>query len=418
MAIALKDLIKDLVDTEVLEDMRAVGRLLGLSDYAMATGRPVGAVMSVFAGQFAKLWNAYPAPWMRSAFLDYATGDWLTFRAWTGYKRYRGGQTFATGDVVIENRGGGFYTITPGVIRLKNAAGKTFTNTVGGTLTPWLGAGAYPTLSMVFQADAAGAASNTPAGGIAAFPTPLVSGPANVYAQTNASALLGSDAEKDPALVNRCRISTGPLSPGGPRRAYESVALDVRRDANGDPVLPEPIGTDAAAYAAATALNITRVRVLEPGSNIVRVLLASAAGAASGTSASPGTDVFVANMALQLWACPAGMTLIVEPAVELPVALGLITLFVNRASLVTKAEAEAAALAALDDFFRTFPIGGRRKVPGDIGRLYKGEFEGIAKAASPGIFEVDANSFPFDVIVGESKVVVPSYTVNAVLVTQ
>jgi Baseplate J-like protein len=418
MAIALKDLIQDLVDTEVLEDMRALGRLLGLSDYAMATGKPAGAVMSVFASQFAKLWNAYPAPWMRSAFLDYATGDWLTFRAWTGYRRYRGGQTFATGDVVLENRGGGFFTITPGVIRAKNGAGKTFTNTTGGTLTPWLGAGAYPTLSLVFQADAAGASSNTPTGGIAAYPTPLVSGPANVYAQTNASALLGSDAEKDPALVNRCRISTGPLSPGGPRRAYESVALDVRRNANGDPVLPEPIGTDPVAYAAAAALNITRVAVLEPGANVVRVLLASAAGAASGNIGTPGTDVFIANVALQLWACPSGMTLIVEAATELPLALGVITLYVNRASLVTKAEAEAAALAALDDFFRTFPIGGRRKIPGDIGRLYKGEVEGVAKAANHGIFEVDANAFAVDAIVAATHVVVPSYTVNAVLVTQ
>ncbi|MEO5725789.1 MAG: baseplate J/gp47 family protein [Byssovorax sp.] len=417
MAIALKDLVKDLVAADVLEDLRTVGGLLGISQYAMQTGKPAGAVMSVFANQFSKLWNANVAPWMRAKFLDYATGHWLTFRAWTDYKRYRTAETFATGTIVVENRGGGFYTVTPGVIRAKNATGKTFTNTTGGTLTPWLG-GDYPTLSMVFQADAAGASSNTAAGGIAAFPTPLVQGYANVYARTNASALLGSDAEKDPSLVNRCRISTGPLSPGGPKRAYESVALDVRRNAAGDPVMPEPLG-DEVPYAAATPLAITRVKVLELGNNRVRVLLASAAGPAAGSTGTPGTDLFIANVALQLWACPAGMTLETAAAIELPVAIGVITLYVDRASLVTKEEAEADALAALEEFFRTFPIGGKRKVPGDtLGRLYKGEFEGVAKASNRGIFEVDANGFAIDEVFAADRVVVPSYTVNAVLVTQ
>lgn len=417
MALSIKQLITDLKAEDVFLDLQTVGALIGLPPYALQSGKPAGKLLSVFANQITKLWNKFPAPWMRSAFLDFGEGDWLTLRAATFFKRYRTGQTFATGDVVIENRGGGFYTITPGTIRIKSTTGKTFTNTTGGVLSPWLGSGSYPTLSLVVQADAAGAASNTAAGGIMAYPVAPVQGPTGVFARTNATAILGSDAETDPHLVTRCRIATGPLSPGGPRRAYESIALDVRKNANGDPVLPEPMGTDAAAYTAATPLNITRVQVIEPGGNVVRVLLASAAGAAAGDSATPGTDVFVANVAMQVFACPAGMTLITEPATELPVAIGVITLYVDRASLVSKAEAEADAIAALDELFRVFPIGGMRKVPGDIGALYKGTVEGVAQASNRGIFEVDANSFS-DTIVAATKVVVPSYTVNAVLVTQ
>jgi hypothetical protein len=244
----------------------------------------------------------------------------------------------------------------------------------------------------------------------------LVAGSANVYSTTNTVAFQGSDEEQDALLKDRCRISTGPLSPGGPRRAYESVALDVRRNAVGDPVMPDPFG-DAATYAAAAALNITRIHVMEPGGNVVRVLLASSSGAAAGDATTPGTDVFIANVAMQLFACPAGMTLITEPAYELAVDIGVITLYVDRASLVTKAEAEADAMEALEAFFRVFPIAGMRKTPGAIGTLYKGTVEGVAMASNRGIFEVDANGFT-DTIVAATKVVVPSFTVNAVLVTQ
>jgi hypothetical protein len=416
MALSIKTLIAELDRVDLLADFKAVGALLGLTTTAWQEGEPIYDALVIFSDRFASIWNTNVVPWMRSKFLDFASGDLLTVRAWTDYKRYRGNQTRGTASLTIENRGGGFHTITAGTVRVKNAAGKTFTNTTGGTLSPWVGSGPFPTLTMVFQADEAGSGPNTAPGGVLPYPTPLTSGSANVYALTNVGAFQGSDEEKDALLKERCRISTGPLSPGGPRRAYESVALDVRRNAAGDPAMPDPFG-DAATYAAAAALNITRVHVMEPGNNVVRVLLASSSGAAAGDVSTPGTDVFIANVAMQLWACPAGMTLITEAATELPVAIGVITLYVDRASLVTKEEAEADALAALNDFFRVFPIAGMRKVPGFLGTLYKGTIEGIAQASNKGIFEVDANSFT-DVTVAATKVVVPSFTVNAVLVTQ
>lgn len=417
MALSIKTLIAELRREDILEDFRKVGALIGLTTTAWQEGEPIYDVLVIFSDRFAGLWNANVVPWMRSKFLDFASGDLLTVRAWTDYKRYRSAQTRGTASLTIENRGGNFHTVTTGNVRAKNANGKTFTNTTGGALTPWLGSGPFPTLTMVFQADEAGSGSNTAPGGILAYPTPLTQGYANVYALTNAAAFQGSDDEKDPLLKDRCRISTGPLSPGGPRRAYESVALDVRRNAAGDPVMPDPFG-DAATYAAASSLNITRVNVMEPGGNVVRVILASGSGAAAGDVSTPGTDVYVANVAMQVWACPAGMTLITESAHELAVDIGEILLYVDRKSLVTKEEAEADALEALTQLFRVFPIGGMRKAPGSgSGQLYKGTVEGVAQASNAGIFEVDAAGL-VDTIVVPTKVVVASFTVRAILVTQ
>lgn len=417
MAIALTDLVKDLVATDVLADLKAEGELLGISPYAMETKQPVGAVLSLVASLFTKVWNGVAAPAIRAGYFDFASGDWLTLRAWTGYNRYRNGQTFGVGDVVIENRGGGFYTITAGNVRCKNGVGKTFTNTTGGTLTPWLGgANPYPTLSVTVQADEAGSASNTAPNGIQAYPTPLVQGYTNVFARTNASAIVGSDAERDPALKTRARVSTGPLSPGGPKSAYESIALDVRKDANGDPVLPFAPYTDAA-YKAAQALNITRVKVFEAGNNLLTIYLASAAGAASGDSVTAGTDVYVANVAIQLWATPWGMTVNAAPAPEQVVVIGIITLYVKRDSRVTVAEAEAGALAALVPYFETFPLGGERITPGGTGYLFKESLEAKAQSGNAGIFKAVASSFA-DTIISSTSVVVPVYTVHAVLVTQ
>jgi hypothetical protein len=417
MAIALIDLVKDLVAADVLAEFKAAGELLGISPYAMETKQPIGSVLSLVASKVTTLWNGTAVLWIRSSFFDFAEGDWLTLRAWTGYNRYRNDKTFGVGDVVLENRGGGFYTVAAGNVRCKNGTGKTFTNTTGGTLTPWLGgANPFPTLSVTVQADEAGSASNTAPNGILAYPTPLVQGYTNVFARTNAAAIVGSDAERDAALKTRARVSTGPLSPGGPKSAYESIALDVRKDSNGDPVLPFAPYTDAA-YKAAQALNITRVKPFEAGGNQLTIYLASAAGAAAGTSTTPGTDVYVANVAIQLWATPWGMTVNVAPAPEQAVAIGVITLYVKRDSRVTVAEAEAGALTELGPYFETFPIGGERIVAGGIGYLFKESLEAKAQSGNAGIFKAVASGFA-DTIIGATSVVVPAYTVHAVLVTQ
>ena len=69
-----------------------------------------------------------------------------------------------------------------------------------------------------------------------------MAGFSNLYAQTNAGALLGSDEEQDPALKTRCRLAKSQLSATGPWQKYASVVLDVRKDSNGDPVMPKDPG--------------------------------------------------------------------------------------------------------------------------------------------------------------------------------
>jgi hypothetical protein len=408
MAISVLDLIKDLKREDVLKDLLAIAAAVGLTTTAWQAGEPAYDLLAIFSELIAGKWNAYVAPWLRSKYLDFASGDWLTLRAWTDFNRFRFLATFATGTITIQNRSGLAFTIVPGQIRLRNTSGKTFTNTTGGFLSPWSG-GPYPTLALSFQADEAGAASNTAIGGIPAYPTPPISAPPGVYALSNPAPLLGADQESDDALKDRCRLATGPLSPAGSRAAYEAIAKDpigtYRRSG-----LPLPPSWPTAPP------NINRVRVLEPGNNVVQVYLASPAGAAAGSVGTVGSDVWAANIAIQLFACPAGITCTVAPAVEVLVPVGTVTVYVDAKTLVTQAEAQAAATAALTSYFATLPIGGMRKVPGGTGYVFVDEVKAIAAASSAAIFKAECAMSDF--ALAPNHVGVPAFAVLAVLVTQ
>lgn len=382
----------------VLEDELEIAKDLGIAETAFAPGRPLRAVLSVTATLFSKGYNALALPALKSRFFGRAKGAWLTLLAWTDRDTPRGGAEFAGGEATIENRGGGFFTIAAGDLRIQNASGKTFTNTSGGALAPWLGSGAYPTLDLTWSADESGTASNTPAGGIKAHPTPLVSGPANVYCQTNASAWLGADEEPDDQLERRAVIAPSKASPGGPRLKYESVALETKR----------PDGK--------ARVNINRVRILEPGNAVVRVLLASPAGAASGDASTVGTDVYEVNARIQSMVVPPGITATVESAVDHPVNLGNIILFVATESTTTRDAATTLAQAALEAWAKALPIGGRRKVAGGQGYVYTDEATAVAKSAVPGCFLAECASA--NTAIAADEVAVISWSLVVFIVKQ
>jgi hypothetical protein len=410
MALAVTDLIKDLDRKEVSADMLAGLAAVGITDFA--EGSPVLVVIDIFADQFVKKWNGVVAPWIRSKYLDYAAGDWLSLRAWTDWNRYRNSKTFASGAVTLENRGAGFYTIIAGDVRVKNGADKTFTNTSGGTLSPWIGSGPYPTLELAFRADEAGSASNTPVGGILAVPTV---GFANVFTQSNTAALRASDDELDDALKERLRVATGPTSPGGPRAAITSLALDVHLDDANTPLLPGDVGYDAA-----SATAISRVQIVEPGGAAVQVYLASAAGAAAGDDVTEGTDVWAANAVIQVFATAAGITVTVAPAVEVSVDYTA-TAYVDRAAHVTADEAALASGNAVAAYFETLRIGGLRTTAGSPqGYVFKEALDAAATVKSAGIFKVTStvNGGSGDAALDAGEVATYQITLNTVLVTQ
>jgi len=399
MAVSIKDLVKNLSREEVLEDILAVAKALGLTTTSWNPNGKAWAVVSILAGKISDYWNAYLVPAIRANFLDYAEGDWLTFAAWATYFTVRKEATFAGGTLVIENRGTDFFNFVPGDLRVKikdgaTNKGKTFTSVTGGTLSPWAGGlAAYPTVEIQFKADEAGSGSNAAPGDV---DENLVVGAADVYARTNTTSFYGTDEESDEDLRARARLQTGTLSVGGVRAVYEYVAKSTKR----------PDGT---------FVDVSRVRLL-PSNGNVYVYLASPTGAATGDTSIEGSDVYLVNIEIQNKVAPVGINVNVSAAIEIPVAY-TIHLYVKREANLTAEDAIAAAQAALDEHFANLRIGGDVLTPGGQGYVIASELGAIASESAKGIFRatVEPN---LDTPLDPNEVAVPSLTINATVVTK
>lgn len=415
MPTPLDDLLTDLTPEGILEDLLEIAKALGLSTTAWQPGEPVRGLVSVFARWTAPLWNGQVLPVLRSFFLDKASGDLLTLVAWALYRVHRKEASFASGPAItVENQGGGFWTINPGDIRFE-VAGKTYTNIDGGTLSAWTGAPApFPVLDLLFVADEAGTDSDLDLADVPEYPeAPLLAPGAGIYLRAGEGMLLGQDEESDDDIKERCRLSTGPLSPAGPRAAYQYVALSTRRPAEDEAVTLERL---LVSQAGDIAVNVNRALVRSTGNGVIDVRLASPSGPASGDVSTAGTDVYLVNQAIQLLVVPMGLTANVAAADEHPLTITL-ALDVLRDSNVTAAAAKAAAEKAVREFFRTFPIGGRKLASGPERLVIMHEVRAIAKAASPGIYRVTSSPAD-DEEIDITDVVVADVTATATLVDQ
>lgn len=411
MPTPLDDLLTDLTAEDLYADLIEIAKALGLSTTAWQPGEPPRGIMSVFARWMAPLWNNQALPMLRAWFLDKSSGDMLTLRAWVIEKVYKKRETFASGPAIsVENREGGFWDINPGDVRFE-FDDKTYTNVTGGTLTSWIGTGPYPTVELFFEADEAGTDSDLD---LADVPEePLMAPGAGIYLVAGTGALVGQDEETEEQLKERCRLSTGPLSPAGPRAAYDFVALSTRRPKEGEAVTIERL---LVTQEGDTAVNVNRSLTRNLGGGVIDVRLASPSGAASGDVSTAGTDVYLVNQAIQLLAVPMGFTANVSTADEEVLTIDL-EIDVLRQSNVTKAAAEAAAIKAVQDFFKTFPVGGRALPATSQRFVIMGEVRAIAKAASPGIYRVRSTPND-DWIIQITDVVVPTVTATATLVEQ
>lgn len=416
MAVSIKTLLSPLVKKDVLADLYALLGLLGLPVTAFQDGEPIPAVLDVVVGWIVdRLWNPVVLPALQAPFLDYATGAWLSLIAALVYARPRIEQQAGTAVWVLENRGGGFSgTVAVGQVRVKHGAtNKTYTNTTSGTLAAWVGSGAYPIVSLTFEADEAGTASNALAGEIATAP---VSAPdANIFLYdranvvTNATTCLGSDEESDAHLVARIRAAVGDLSSAGPRATYFSTAFDpVGAFTRRDKIPPVSWGVAAPA--------ISRLQIVEEA-GIVIVYCASTSGPAAGTSGDTDSDVGKANAAIQMFCRPPGIIVTVLPADEHAVTLGTITLELDAAANVSAAQAIATCEAALASFFSTLPVGGAKKVAGGTGYVFLNRLEGVI-TSGPGVVTALMPSFVADLALAVGEVATYSATVQANIVDQ
>lgn len=371
MAVSVKDLLTPLKKEDVLADIYAILGDLNLTTTALQPGEPIPTVISAVV-QWAvdDVWNVWILPALQAQFGDYATGDWLSLFMANTFNRPRIEEQQGTMTVVLENRGS--FSGSTSVVRAKSSVtGQTYSATTTGTLTAWTGSGPYPTVSLTFEADTAGPSGNLQAGQLDVYPTPLVSGPINVFVRSN-TVCLGTAEETDAAGLARARAAAGGLAAAPARTTFLDIALDptgalTRRS------LPVPW---AVPYVPAVA----RVRIVQTGSAAITVALASTSGPAAGDTSTPGTDVYNVSFALQLLCGGVGVAITTVAATANTINLGTVTLTVSASSNVTAAEAQTNASAALAAFFSALPIGGARTTAGGTGYVYAAKLRAVLAA--------------------------------------
>ena len=263
----------------------------------------------------------------KSAFLDTATQEWLKERAREQFDVEPIEETFAVGEFVADNAGGGSYDYLPREISvLKTGTTKTYHNTAAvhiGSLEVGV--------AFAIEADEAGADSNAAPGQLALGTSILgVTG-------TNQLPVTGQDEEEADDLRTRCRLSRGALSPDGPRAAYEYVART-----------PELNG----------GVTVGRTRLLPPaGDGLVTVIVAGPLG-----PLSPSELQLIQN-GIDEWAVPATVLATVLSAGEFAQAVAA-RVWVPLYGGPNTTDLLAAIKVALIDYINSLPIGGVQLAPG------------------------------------------------------
>jgi hypothetical protein len=278
-----------------------------------------------------------------SGFLDYATGVMLEVVAEQVYGVTKRKATFATGELTLNNSGGGLYTFQPFQGRFLNPTNKKlYTNTTLQTLNP-LQVG----LTFPIQALEVGSASSSAAAMISQLEPPLPG-----VTCTNAAAVIGIDDETDPELRVRCRAKLGSLSPNGPTAAYEYVAKTF--ELNGGVV-------------------VTRTLPIEDSdTGDVTLYIAGPTGPIS------APDVAKVQNAIDKLAVPLCIDCTVLSAVAHPLNVTS-TVYVYTSANLTNANVQTLVDERLVGYVPTIPIGGN-KIPPTAG-VHVNALEGEIKAS-------------------------------------
>lgn len=369
--VSLDDLTKPLTRQQVQESIYDVMALLGASTTSWKPGAVVRTFVvatSVVIAAFSRLIAAIA----RSGWLELAEGEWLTLAAWYVFRVKREEATFATGEVTLTNTGGGLYEVDPEDIVFSSPITKrTYRNTAGFTLGPG------ESVTVPIRATEVGAASTAPPGTITELETPLLG-----VGVTNELAVVGQDAEEDPALRTRCYEKLGSLSDNGPSDAYAFAARNARR-------------------ADGTRIGVTRVKVLRDGMGGVEVVCATASGSVEGSAADPSTDLGAVHVACQEQAATLNDTLTTKSATASVVTVAY-SLWVYDDVVATDAQLEEQIRRALTSFMAGQPIGGNFVYPGP-GKVFLSALNAVVGGVRPEIFRVVFDTPTTDVEFGTTE---------------
>lgn len=258
-------------------------------------------------------------------FLPTATGDGLKLLAQYLYGVIVPSATFASGNLVLTNTGGGVYTKAAGeVTALNPSTGVTYTNTSAFSLA------ALGTVTVNFAATTvSGTAGNAAPGTITALSTVLLG-----VTVSNPASFVGVDAPGDDSIRALCLNKLGAMSVRGVRAAYAYAIQVAVNSVTGAPV------------------NINRYALLSDSHiGTVNIYIASPSGAPS------MTDLAGVMASVETNARPEAVAANVIGVIEVPYSPG-ITIWCRLQTGTSITAVQTAAANALADFISKYPIGG------------------------------------------------------------
>lgn len=354
MIVPLAALVKRQTKAQIYALGLAVANSVGLPVSSWQAGDPTRSLYHL-ESEMLDILEDVVVGYISSRFLDLVEGDWLKVKADQDYNLQVPEATFATTDVVLTNRGGGFFPdMKAGDVTVKSTiSGKTYTNSTGGTLAS--GSEEAPTtLTITVVADEAGSDSSAGEGEIDFIVTGM-----NGVECTNLVAAIAIDEQDPETTRQQCRDKLGSLSPNGPKEGYRFVAMS-----------PKYTGTTA----------ITDARVYgDSDFGEVTVYLRGPSGAV----AEP--DRAKAETAILRYATPLCITPTVLSATNVVVPITY-SLWIYKRCGKTGTEVAADVLAALTQLFARNEIGGDIINALPSGTLYRSLIESTIRS----VFRLDA----------------------------
>ena len=379
MSVTLTDLLTAPTVEESKASIYAVLAALGVPTTAWKPKGVVRPIIYVVAALVTAV-TVIVALVARSGFRLLATGDWKTLTCSEVYGVDRIAATFASGNVVLTNGGGGVFNVDVGDFTVQNGSTlATFHNTTAFTLA----AGGTATVPVI--ADVAGISGTSAANAVTTIVTAMLG-----VTCTNAVAFVGTDEETDAELDLRTDGTLDAISPNGAAGAYLAVARTATL-------------TDG------TLVGVTRVKTNNASSTgAVVVTCATASGALTSPelTAVQGAILTGPNSPVPLGI--ASCTVQSATGVTLAVT-GDVYVYTTDGRDVTALE--TAASAALDAWIAARPIGG------DGGYVYHDALEAAVKSISAYAYRAVVSTPAGDTALSATQVAVAgSHTITAHLV--
>lgn len=268
MPLTLTQLLAPKTRDQIADDIVASLTTAGFPVTSWQSGSVPRTLVFAFAATLATLWGLV-AQVAAAAFLDTATGAWLTLHAKARFDLTRIAATFARHSVTLANASGSPITITPGQLLLTTSSGVVryrSTNTTNTTVSS--GGSAAVTV----RAETAGIAGNAAPGILVA---PATAGLSFSYGSLTTRA---RDEETDAELRTRCRARWATLAAGATRGWYLYHLLSS--------TLSDGV----------TSAGVTRVGWIAPtGDGTFEVIVAGADGPLSGTQLTAATNYVTAE---------------------------------------------------------------------------------------------------------------------------